>query len=295
MSNEDVLKRFEGIEQALFSKRISAIEKHLNEIEQGQKKEPWWKQTAMIGLLGGFIAATPAITAVIQGYFQAKKANSLQERQQRQMLIEKFIDMSTDSQKPPEARQMILRYLINDKDLPGSIMEWAQKEDKIVTIQIEQLKKNYDAEQKARKIAESNAKQARERQEIAEKQVSNAKNELEEKKKLLKELTDKGTATQSELAKARTDKENAEQAVNKANQEKNDAANKATNAESELKHAKEKMESDLTFVTNQLATEKTRVSDLENKVSVLETEIVDLREKRNKLCQITIPKPAECN
>lgn len=288
MSNEDILKRFEGIEQVLLSKRVSAIEQHLNEIEQGQKKEPWWKQTAMVGLLGGLIAATPAITAVIQGYFQAKKANSLQERQQRQVLIEKFIDMSTDSQKPPEARQMILRYLRDDKELPESITKWARVEHDKVTIQIEQLKKNYDAEQKARKIAESNAKQAKERQEITEKQYSNAKNELEKKKKQLKELTDRGTANESELTRALKDKENAEQAVNRANQEKIDAANKAANAEVELKHVKEKMESDLTIVTNQLFTERTRNSDLEEQVR-------QVNEKLNKLCQTINTKPAECN
>jgi len=288
MNNDDILKRFEGIEQAVLANRIIAIEKHIEDIKQGPKKEPWWKQTAMVGLIGGIIAATPAITAVIQGYFQSVKANNLQERQQTQVLVEKFINMLTDSQKPPEARQMILRYLMRkDENFPVSITEWAKIENEKVTIQIEQLQKDYDTEQQARKLAESKVKSAKEQKETSEKQYQKSKKELEEKNEQLKKLQEKGSHTDTELKKALEDKNNAEIAVNIAMQDRLDADKKSTNAETEFKQAKEKMESNLTNLTNQLAAEKIRTSDLDEQVKKLD-------EKLNKLCQTIIPRPAEC-
>jgi chromosome segregation ATPase len=123
-----------------------------------ESKQPWWKGSLAIALIG---IAIPAATFV-QGWWQKNRELALQEKQQFQQIRMQYMGMLAEA--GVEGVEVLADFIADTEQDP-TIREWAVKQRDKARQKIEDLNKRIEAEQQNVKTAQVAAEAAVQREE----------------------------------------------------------------------------------------------------------------------------------
>jgi uncharacterized phage infection (PIP) family protein YhgE len=131
---------------------------HLAEDGTKQAREPWWKSSLALALIG---IAIPAATFV-QGWWQKNRELALQERQQMQQIRAQYMGMLAEA--GVEGVEVLADFIADTEQDP-TIRDWAARQRDKARQKIDDLNKRIETEQQNVKTAQLAAEAAQQREE----------------------------------------------------------------------------------------------------------------------------------